>query len=75
MKDKTDKMIDRATAVICVLLVLVVGLTAYDAIVNAPENIPIVIKRVNSTINTEYFTSVSDLLYVLSNDNYETYMK
>ena len=75
MKDKTDKMIDRATAVICVLMVLVVGLTAYDAIVNAPENIPIVIKRVNSTINTEYFTSVSDLLYVLSNDNYETYMK
>jgi phosphohistidine swiveling domain-containing protein len=75
MKDKTDKMIDKATAVICVLLVLVVGLTAYDAIVNAPENIPIVIKRVNSTINTEYFTSVSDLLYVLSNDNYETYMK
>jgi phosphohistidine swiveling domain-containing protein len=75
MKDKTDKMIDRATKTICVLLVLVVGLTAYDAIVNAPENIPIVIKRVNSTINTEYFTSVSDLLYVLNNDNYEIYMK
>ena len=75
MKDKTDKMIDRATAVICVLLALMVGLTAYDAIVNEPENIPIIIRQVNSTINTEYFTSVSDLLYALNNDNYEIYMK
>ena len=75
MKDKTDKIIDRATAVICVLLALVVGFTAYDSVVNAPENIPIIIKQVNSTINTEYFTSVSDLLYALNNDNYEIYMK
>lgn len=75
MKDKTDKIINQAIAVVCMLIVILVGLTAYDAIVNAPENIPIVIKRVNSTINTEYFTSVSDLLYVIENDYSEIYMK
>ena len=75
MKDKTDKMIDRATVVLGVLLAIMIGLTIYDAVVNAPENVPIIVKQTSSTITTEYFTRVSDVLYVFDNNCYEIYKK
>jgi len=58
-----------------VLLAAMISLTVYDAIVNTPESFPIIIKETTSTINTQYFTDVSDLLYVFDNDNYEIYKK
>lgn len=75
MKDKTDKMIDKATIVLGVLLAIMIGLTIYDAVVNAPENVPIIVKQTSSTITTEYFTRVSDVLYVFDNNCYEIYKK
>ena len=75
MKDNTDTKINRALAIVGVLLIAMIGLTIYDAIVNAPESCPIVIRNTSSTITTEYFTDVSDLLYVFNNDNYEIYKK
>ena len=75
MKDNNDKIINRVTIIIGVLLVVMIGLTIYDTIINAPESFPIIIKDKTSTINTQYFTDVSDLLYVLNADNYEIYKK
>ena len=75
MKDKTDKMIDRATVILSVLLAIMIGLTIYDAVVNVPENVPIIVKQTHSTITTEYFTRVSDILYVFDNNCYEIYKK
>lgn len=75
MKDETDKIIDIATAILCMILVLLVGLTAYDTIFNAPEEVPIIIRGESNMIHAEYLSSVSDLLYVLSNNNYEIYTK
>lgn len=75
MKDNNDKIINRVTIIIGVLLVAMIGLTIYDTIINAPESFPIIIKDKTSTINTQYFTDVSDLLYVLNADNYEIYKK
>jgi len=75
MKDNNDKIINRAITITGVLLVAMIGLTIYDAIINTPESFPIIIKETTSTINTQYFTNVSDLLYVLNTDNYEIYKK
>jgi hypothetical protein len=75
MKDNNDKIINRAITIMGVLLVAIIGLTIYDAIINTPESFPIIIKETTSTINTQYFTNVSDLLYVLNTDNYEIYKK
>lgn len=75
MKDNNDKIINRAIMIMGVLLVVMVSLTVYDAIINTPESFPIIIKDTTSTINTQYFTDVSDLLYVLDTDNYEIYKK
>ena len=73
--NEVDKNIDRATIIMGILLAIMVALSIYDAVVNAPEEVPIIIKQTSSMITTEYFTNVSDLLYVLSNDNYEIYTK
>ena len=73
--NEADKNIDRATIIMGILLAIMVALSIYDAVVNAPEEVPIIIKQTSSMITTEYFTNVSDLLYVLSNDNYEIYTK
>ena len=75
MKDNNDKIINRAITIMSVLLVAMIGLTIYDAIINTPESFPIIIKETTNTINTRYFTNVSDLLYVLNTDNYEIYKK
>jgi hypothetical protein len=75
MKDNNDKIINRAIMIMGVLLVAMISLTAYDAIINTPDSFPIIIKETTSTINTQYFTDVSDLLYVLNTDNYEIYKK
>jgi len=75
MKDHKDKIINRAIMIMGVLLAAMISLTVYDAIVNTPESFPIIIKETTSTINTQYFTDVSDLLYVFDNDNYEIYKK
>lgn len=75
MKDHSDKIINRAIMIMGVLLAAMISLTVYDAIVNTPESFPIIIKETTSTINTQYFTDVSDLLYVFNNDNYEIYKK
>ena len=75
MKDNNDKIINRAITIMGVLLVVMISLTIYDAIINTPESFPIIIKETTSTINTQYFTNVSDLLYVLNTDNYEIYKK
>ena len=75
MKDHNDKIINRAIMIMGVLLAAMISLTVYDAIVNTPESFPIIIKETTSTINTQYFTDVSDLLYVFDNDNYEIYKK
>lgn len=75
MKDNNDKIINRAIMIMGVLLVVMVSLIVYDAIINTPESFPIIIKDTTSTINTQYFTDVSDLLYVLDTDNYEIYKK
>lgn len=73
--NKADKNIDRATIIMGILLAILVALNIYDAVVNAPEEVPIIIRKTTDTITTEYFTSVSDLLYVFNNDNYEIYTK
>ena len=73
--NEADKNIDRATIIMGILLAIMVALSIYDAVVNAPEEVPIIIKQTSSMITTEYFTNVSDLLYVLSNDNCEIYTK
>jgi len=75
MKDIENKIVDRAIVIICALLVVMISLTIYDTVINAPESFPIIIKETASTINTQYFTDVSDLLYVLNDDNYEIYKK
>ena len=75
MKDIENKIVDRAIVIICALLVVMISLTIYDTVINAPESFPIIIKETASTINTQYFTDVSDLLYVLNTDNYEIYKK
>ena len=75
MKDHSDKIINRAIMIMGVLLAAMISLTVYDAIVNTPESFPIIIKETTSTINTQYFTDVSDLLYVFDNNNYEIYKK
>ena len=75
MKDNNDKIINRAITIMGVLLVVMISLTIYDAIINTPESFPIIIKETTSTINTQYFTNVSDLLYVLNTDDYEIYKK
>lgn len=75
MKDETDNIIDIATVILCMILALLVGLTAYDTIFNAPEEVPIIIKGERNMIHAEYLSSVSDLLYVLNNDNYKIYTK
>jgi len=75
MKDNNDKIINRAITIMGILLVAIVSLTVYDAIINKSESFPIIIKETISTINTQYFTDVSDLLYVLNTDNYEIYKK
>jgi len=75
MKDNNDKIINRAITIMSVLLVAMIGLTIYDAIINTPESFPIIIKETTSTINTQYFTNVSDLLYVFNTDSYEIYKK
>jgi len=75
MKDHNDKIINQAIMIMGVLLAAMISLTVYDAIVNTPESFPIIIKETTSTINTQYFTDVSDLLYVFDNDNYEIYKK
>jgi len=75
MEDNIDSKINKAILIMSVLLAAMIGLTIYDAIVNTPESFSIIIKETTSTINTEYFTDVSDLLYVLNTDNYEIYKK
>lgn len=75
MKDNNDKIINRAITIMGILLVVMISLTIYDTAINAPESFPIIIKETASTIHTQYFTDVSDLLYVLNDDNYEIYKK
>jgi len=75
MKDNIDSKINKAILIMSVLMAAIVGLTVYDSISNAPESSPIIIRETTSTINTQYFTDVSDLLYVLNTDNYEIYKK
>lgn len=75
MEDNINSKINGAILIMSILLAAMIGLTIYDAIINTPESFPIIIKDKTSTINTEYFTDVSDLLYVLNTDNYEIYKK
>lgn len=75
MKDNNDKVINLAIIVTCILSAVMISLTVYDSVINAPESFPIIIKETTCTINTQYFTNVSDLLYVLNTDNYEIYKK
>jgi hypothetical protein len=75
MKDNIDSKINKAILIMSVLMAAIVGLTVYDSISNAPESSSIIIRETTSTINTQYFTDVSDLLYVLNTDNYEIYKK
>lgn len=75
MEDNINSKINRAILIMSILLAAMIGLTIYDAIINTPESFSIIIKETTSTINTEYFTDVSDLLYVLNTDNYEIYKK
>ena len=75
MKDHNDKILNRAIMIVNVLLAVMIGLTIYDAVANAPEDVPVIIRGGYDTITTEYFTNVSDLLYVFDNDKYEIYKK
>jgi len=75
MKDHSDKIINRAIMIVNVLLAVMVSLTIYDAVTNKPEEVPIIFRSDCDTITTEYFTNVSDLLYVFDNDKYEIYKK